>query len=89
MAEWASADSYFIRIGRILGSIAGGLNNPYFLKVSGTGQKVASDTVFSDPSIDQLFGEAGQNWFWYTSAGSFIDVVQDITGGQVATALPR
>ena len=88
MAEWASTDSYPDRIGRIFGTIAGGRNNPYFLKVSGTGKKVATDTVLSDTFIDQLFGDADQNWFWYTSLGSFIDLNKDLSAGQVATALP-
>lgn len=80
LAEWVSADSYLIRVGRIFGSIAGGLNGATFLKPT---------TVKSDLFIDLLSGNDDLNWFWYTFAGTFIDRLQDLTAGQVATALPK
>jgi autotransporter-associated beta strand protein len=80
MAEWRSSDSYSLRIGRIFGTIVGGLNGTNFLNMS---------TVKSDTYADQLSGEGGQNWFWYKSAGSYIDQMLDLTTGQVATPLPK
>jgi autotransporter-associated beta strand protein len=80
MAEWASADGYSLRIGRIFGTIVGGLNGTNFLNLS---------TVKSDTYVDQLSGEGGQNWFWYTSAGSYVDPLLDLSAGQVATPLPK
>ncbi|HZZ78560.1 MAG TPA: autotransporter-associated beta strand repeat-containing protein [Gemmataceae bacterium] len=80
MAEWASVNSYALRIGHIFGSIPGGLNGSTLLNMT---------TVKSDQFIDSLYGEAGQNWFWYTSAGTFVDLLQDLSAGQVATPLPK
>jgi hypothetical protein len=80
VAEWASADIYSVRVGRVSGAVAGGLNGSTFLNPS---------TVKSDLYIDTLSGGSGQNWFLYTSAGYYLDLLQDLTAGQVTTPLPK
>jgi hypothetical protein len=54
LAEWTSRDNYATRVGRLLGTLPGGLNGPYHLNAS---------TVFDDGSADLLWGGCGRDWF--------------------------
>jgi hypothetical protein len=86
MAEWTSAQ-LSDRIDRIIGIAAGGTTR-LLLKVSGTGKgSLPTRSWATCPSINCSAKPA--NWFWFTSLGSFIDEMKDITTGQVATALPQ
>jgi Ca2+-binding RTX toxin-like protein len=77
MAEWGRTDAdYTTRVNHLMGS-AGGLNGGYFL--NGT-------TVDDDAAVDQLYGEAGLDWFFYTASGSYKDRLNDLVSGEVATA---
>jgi VCBS repeat-containing protein len=77
LAEWGRTDaSYQMRIDHISGSGGGGLNGGYFL---------SSDTVHDDAAIDQLDGDAGTDWFFYTANGSNKDRLNDLVIGEVAT----
>ena len=78
MAEWARTDAdYTTRVGHLFGSAGGGLNGGNFLNNS---------TVHDDAAIDQLYGEAGSDWFFYTANGSNKDKLNDWLTGEEATA---
>ena len=55
LAEWASADDYATRIGRLTGSMSGGLNGAYFLNAS---------TVHGNGLADYLYGGPGMDWYF-------------------------
>jgi Ca2+-binding RTX toxin-like protein len=78
MAEWGRTDAdYAARVNHLNGSAGGGLNGGYFLN---------SNTVHDDAALDQLYGEAGSDWFFYTASGSIKDKLNDLVTGEVATA---
>jgi len=55
LAEWSRTDSdYLTRVHHLDGSLAGGLNGPYFLNAT---------TVHDNGAADRLFGGNGQDWF--------------------------
>jgi ELWxxDGT repeat protein len=55
LAEWSRTDAdYLTRVHHLDGSLAGGLNGPYFLNAT---------TVHDDGAADRLFGTNGQDWF--------------------------
>jgi hypothetical protein len=77
MAEWGRTDAdYNTRINHLTGT-GGGLNGGYLLNTA---------TVHDDNIMDQLYGEAGSDWFFYTAAGSNKDKLNDLVAGEVATA---
>ena len=53
------------------------MNGGYFLN---------SATVHDDAAIDQLYGDAGTDWFFHTANGSNMDRLNDLVTGEVATA---
>lgn len=75
VAEWWSGDSYANRTGRIRGTQTGG-QNPYPLTV-GT-------SVLNDSSIDQVYGEADLDFFYYNLA---TDLAPDVAPGEVVIEL--
>jgi VCBS repeat-containing protein len=78
MAEWARTDAdYTTRVNHLNGSAGGGLNGGYFLN---------NATVHDDVALDQLYGEAGGDWFFYAALGSNKDRLNDWVTGEVATA---
>ena len=50
-------------------------------------RRVAGATVHDDAAIDQLFGEAGQDWFFYHASGSQADVLGDKAANEIATLI--
>jgi hypothetical protein len=77
MAEWWRTDAnYNTRINHLNGNAPGGLNGGYLLN---------TDTVHDEAVIDQLYGDAGSDWFFYTASGSNKDKVNDLVSGEVAT----
>jgi Ca2+-binding RTX toxin-like protein len=78
LAEWGRTDAdYTTRINHLNGSAGGGLNSGYFLNNS---------TVHDDAAVDQLYGEAGSDWFFYTAGGANKDKLNDLVTGEAATA---
>ncbi len=68
MAEWISSAAYTNRVAHLRGSATGGLNGTYLLN--------AANVLGDGATPDQLFGNAGQDWF-FNQAGSNNDVVRD------------
>lgn len=78
-AEWGRSDAdYATRTGHLDGSLPGGLNGTALLN---------AQTVTDDGSVDSLFGDAGQDWFFAASGGANPDVVNDLEGGEQITLL--
>jgi PKD repeat protein len=79
MSEWGRTDAnYTTRINHLNGSTGGGLNGGHFLN---------NTTVHDEAVLDQLYGEAGLDWFIYTASGSNKDRLNDLATGEAATAL--
>jgi Ca2+-binding RTX toxin-like protein len=77
MAEWGRTDAdYATRVGHLFGSIGGGLNG---------GNLLNNSTVYDDAANDELYGEAGSDWFFYTASGSNDDDLNDWLTGEVTT----
>src|SRR5262249_56295457 len=77
MAEWGRTDAdYTTRVNHLNGSAGGGLNGGYFLN---------SASVHDDAALDQLYGEAGLDWFFYTAGGSNKDKLNDLGFGEGTT----
>lgn len=54
-AEWARTDSaYAVRISHLNGTVAGGLNESYFIN---------NTTVVDEGAVDSLFGDGSLDWF--------------------------
>jgi hypothetical protein len=82
MNEWGRTNAdYSTRVKHLSGSLSGGLNGSYLL----TGTTV--HTVYDDGSIDNLWGEAGTDWFFARTSGKYKDKVNDKSTGEVVTAL--
>jgi Ca2+-binding RTX toxin-like protein len=78
LAEWGRTDAnYQTRINHLNGTAGGGLNGDYFL---------TNNTVHDDAVVDQLYGEAGNDWFFYKSTGVNKDKLNDLVAGEVATS---
>ena len=79
MAEWGRTDAtYQTRIAHLNGTTPGGLSAGYLLTAA---------TIHDDLAIDQLYGDAGLNWFLYRLNSSAKDKVNDLSPGEVATGL--
>jgi VCBS repeat-containing protein len=79
MTEWGRTDAdYQTRVNHLNGSLAGGLNGAIFLNAT---------TVHDDAAVDQLFGGAGSDWFFYTASGGNKDKLNDLAAGEIATPL--
>jgi hypothetical protein len=77
--EWARTDAdYLTRIAHLTGSQSGGLNGGYLL---------TSQTVTSSGVGDDLYGGAGQDWFWAALSDSNPDRLHDLEAGEVVTNL--
>jgi hypothetical protein len=77
MAEWGRTDAdYATRISHLNGSVSGGRSGGSFLN---------SATVHDDAALDQLYGEGGSDWFFYTASGGNKDKLNDLASGEVAT----
>jgi Ca2+-binding RTX toxin-like protein len=77
LAEWVRTDAdYTTRVNHLNGSLPGGLNG---------GTVLNGTTVFDDAAIDQLYGDAGMDWFFYTANGSNKDRLNDLLTGEIAT----
>ena len=75
MLEWRRTDStYAQRIARLNGLAPGGLNGAYFLDAS---------TLFDDEEVDDLWGDAGLDWFW----AGLGDIVHFTSGEDVENLL--
>jgi Ca2+-binding RTX toxin-like protein len=79
MAEWARTDAdYNTRVNHLLGNTTGGNNGNVVLNLQ---------TVHDDAAIDQLYGEAGLDLFFYTAAGANKDKLNDPVQGEVTVAM--
>lgn len=72
-SEWTSANPYSLRVAHLTGA-PGGANGSTFL--------TPGATVINDGAVDQVFGEADQDWLIYSFAQ---DVPTDVTGDEVTT----
>src|SRR5207247_5976243 len=67
MAEWGRTDADITtRVNHLNGSAGGALNGGYFLN---------NRTVHDDAALDQLYGEAGNDWFFYPASGRHEDML--------------
>ena len=79
MAEWGRTDvDYWTRINHLTGAATGALNGSYFLTPT---------TVHTDAAVDDLTGNAGQDWFFYKATGNNKDKLRDKATGETATTL--
>lgn len=79
MKEWGRTDAdYATRVKHLQGSLSGGLNGTY---------RLTAATVLNDNTIDNLYGEAGMDWFIIGGKGKKRDKVYDQTSGEVNTSL--
>jgi hypothetical protein len=77
-AEWTRTDAdYLTRISHLNGSAAGGLNGSAVLN---------GQTVHDDGCVDDLWGEAGQDWF-ICNGGTNPDHANDLEAGEIDTQL--
>jgi uncharacterized repeat protein (TIGR01451 family) len=74
MAEWGSSDSYNTRVGRLNGTMTGGLNGSAVLNAS---------TIQHGTNIDYLFGGIGQNAYFARETGAL--TARDYIFGQKST----
>ncbi|WP_020475027.1 DUF4465 domain-containing protein [Zavarzinella formosa] len=75
MAEWGNtSEDYLTRQRRLIGSLVDGANSPTFLN---------STTVNKDGVADQLFGEAGLDWFVFSTG----DLLKDLQVGELQSSL--
>ena len=79
LAEWTSSHSHATRIHNIQTGTSGGLNDPFFLRATGTGK-----TVIDDQAVDSLNGGSGSDWFFKRNTG-IKDIVQDAASGEQVT----
>lgn len=78
LAEWGRTDvDYTTRSNHLLGITSGGLNGNVLLN---------STTIRDDAAIDQLYGEAGLDLFFYTSNGTYKDKLNDRIAGELAAS---
>jgi uncharacterized repeat protein (TIGR01451 family) len=78
MSEWGDTGTDFVtRVQHLNGSLAGGANGPYLLNVV---------SMQKDTAVDQLFGEAGTDWFLFTG-GKKPDKLADLTNGEFLSEL--
>ncbi len=73
MAEWASLNSYAVKIKHLMGTLAGGLNGS---------TKLTTSTVLNNSQASTLTGGQGLDWFWSSSQ----DQVNDKNTGGTETA---
>lgn len=79
LAEWGRCDPcYQGRIDHLTGATRGGRNGGYYL---------TSQTIDDDAAIDKLYGEGGQDWFWYKANGPTADQLVDKKSNERATGL--
>jgi Ca2+-binding RTX toxin-like protein len=80
LSEWASSDSFAVRVSNIKGLTPSGLdlNGAYYLNTS---------TVQDDQSIDVLVGGSGRDWFFADTSGQTgpKDIVLGLHTGDVVT----
>jgi Ca2+-binding RTX toxin-like protein len=79
IAEWRRLDlTYQPRLDHLTGVVPGGLNG---------GNLLTPLTVHDDAAVDQLYGDNGQDWFFYQANGSFADVLADRKQNEQATPI--
>jgi len=79
MQEWGRTDAdYATRVKHLSGTLSGGRNGSYYLKTA---------TVHDDNAVDSLYGEAGTDWFFARKTGLSKDKVNDLSTGEVVTAI--
>jgi len=78
MAEWSDAGTDYVTRLQHLSGTPGGANGASFL---------AAATVKIDTSVEQLFGDAGRDWFLFSDSGLMADHVMDMVDGEVLTGL--
>jgi phosphodiesterase/alkaline phosphatase D-like protein len=85
MAEWDSKASYADRIAHLSGTMAGGLNDGYFL----TGG--ASGTVHDDAAGNELQGGSDLDWFFANTDGvgnnGVKDKIKGLRAGEIVTKI--
>jgi VCBS repeat-containing protein len=78
LADWRRTDlSYQARVDRLSGVPGTGW----------TGPVLTAATVHDDAAVDQLFGEVGQDWFFYKASGPLADLLQDRQQDERVTTL--
>jgi hypothetical protein len=80
MAEWSSGDAYATRVGRIDGTIGGGLNGSWDLDAG---------TISHGAGYDYLFGGIGQNTYFARQTGSVLarDYIFGQKSSEIATSI--
>lgn len=80
MREWGRTDAdYATRVKHLQGSLSDGLNGTY---------RLTATTVLNDNTLDNLYGEAGMDWFIIGGkAKNKRDKVYDQASGEVVTTL--
>jgi Ca2+-binding RTX toxin-like protein len=80
MAEWASIDSYALKIARLTGTVKGGHNGNVLLTTTGS-----SPTVTNNHQASTLTGGAGLDWFFSSVMDQF---TSPPTKGETNTTIP-
>ncbi len=76
LGEWGRTDrTYQQRVQDLFGNGSGGLNGAFLLN---------AQTITRDAAIDQLFGGAGSDWFWFSDSGKSADRIGGYSAGEVA-----
>ncbi len=73
-AEWVSASNFNNRVGHLLGTIAGGLNNGFTLNQA---------TVKEDFSPDTLTGGTGRDWYLRNALGAVVPLRDTLVDADV------
>lgn len=83
--EWGRTDAdYNTRVKHINGSLSGGSNVIGATRILLTATTVhAAGTVDDDSAVDNLYGDAGTDWFFARKKGSRRDKVNDLGTGEV------
>jgi Ca2+-binding RTX toxin-like protein len=76
LAEWTSSHSFTTRVNNIKSGSSGGLNDPFFLRPTGSDK-----TVIDDSDIDSLTGGLGRDLFFRKNSGPNKDLITDLNTG--------
>lgn len=79
LAEWSRRDlDYQSRVDHLTGATSGGLNGSTLLTPS---------TLYDDQDVDQLYGDAGRDWFLRSNTSPWTDVLRDRKNNELVSGI--